>query len=203
MKQLLISFLLISFTAFAGAESQPESDSATAKEPGKVSDPVQVVISTSKGDIKLELYADKAPKTVENFLKYVDEGFYEGTIFHRVINGFMIQGGGFDADFQKKKTHMPVENEAKNGLKNLRGTIAMARTADPHSATAQFFINHKNNSALDYPSRDGWGYCVFGKVTEGMDVVDEIAKTPTGPNKFIRRDVPKETIEIKKVTVLK
>jgi len=203
MKQLLLSFLLISFTAFANAESQPESDSATAKESGKASDPVQIVISTSKGDIKLELYADKAPKTVENFLKYVDEGFYEGTIFHRVINGFMIQGGGFDTDFQKKKTHSPVENEAKNGLKNQRGTIAMARTADPHSATAQFFINHKNNTALDYPGRDGWGYCVFGKVTGGMDVVDEIAKTPTGPNKFIRRDVPKETIEIKKVTVLK
>ncbi len=203
MKQLLLSFLLISFTAFAGAESQPESNSATAKESSKTSDPVHIVISTSKGDIELELYADKAPKTVENFLKYVDEGFYEGTIFHRVINGFMIQGGGFDSDFQKKKTHMSVENEAKNGLKNQRGTIAMARTADPHSATAQFFINHKNNTALDYPSRDGWGYCVFGKVTGGMDVVDEIAKTPTGPNKFIRRDVPKKSIEIKKVTVVK
>ena len=203
MKQLLLSFLLISFTTFAAAESQPESDSATAKETGKASDPVLVVISTSKGDIKLELYPDKAPKTVENFLTYVDEGFYEGTIFHRVINGFMIQGGGFDADFQKKKTHSPVDNEAKNGLKNLRGTIAMARTADPHSATAQFFINHKNNTALDYPSRDGWGYCVFGKVTGGMDVVDEIAKTSTGSNKFFRRDVPKENIEIKKVTVLK
>ncbi len=203
MKQLLLSFLLISFTTFAGAESQPESDSATAKETGKASEPVQIVISTSKGDIKLELYADKAPKTVENFLKYVDEGFYEGTIFHRVINGFMIQGGGFDADFQKKNTHSPVDNEAKNGLKNLRGTIAMARTADPHSATAQFFINHKNNTALDYPSRDGWGYCVFGKVTEGMDVVDEIAKTPTGPNKFVGRDAPKESIEIKKVSVVK
>ena len=113
MKQLLISFLLISFTSFAGAESQPESDSATAKEPGKVSDPVQVVICTSKGDIKLELYADKAPKTVENFLKYVDEGFYEGTIFHRVIKGFMIQGGGFDADFQKKKTHMLLRMKQK------------------------------------------------------------------------------------------
>jgi len=204
MKQLLLSFLLISFTAFAGAESQPESDSAaSAKKPNKASEPVQIVISTSKGDIKLELYADKAPKTVENFLKYANEGFYEGTIFHRVINGFMIQGGGFDTDFQKKKTHPPVENEAKNGLKNLRGTIAMARTADPHSATAQFFINHKNNTALDYPSRDGWGYCVFGKVTEGMDVVDEIAKTATGSNKVFRQNVPKETIEIKKVTVVK
>ena len=203
MKHLLLSFLLISFTAFASAESQPESDSATAKEPGKASDPVQIVISTSKGDIELELYPDKAPKTVENFLAYVDEGFYEGTIFHRVINGFMIQGGGFDSEFEKKRTHTPVENEAKNGLKNQRGAFLTARTADPHSATAQFFINHKNNTALDYPSRDGWGYCVFGKVTGGMDVVDEIAKTPTGPNKFIRRDVPKETIGIKKVTVVK
>ena len=203
MKHLLMSFLLISFTTFANAEAQPESDATAAKKPGKASDTVQVVISTSKGDIELELYPEKAPKTVENFLVYVNEGFYEGTIFHRVINGFMIQGGGFDSDFQKKKTHMPVENEAKNGLKNQRGTIAMARTADPHSATAQFFINHKNNTALDYPSRDGWGYCVFGKVTGGMNVVDEIAKSPTGPNKFIRRDVPKKTIEIKKVTVVK
>ena len=203
MKHLLLSFLLISFTTFASAESQPESDSAMAKKPVKASEPVQIVISTSKGDIKLELYSDKAPKTVENFLKYANEGFYEGTIFHRVINGFMIQGGGFDTDFQKKKTHIPVENEAKNGLKNLRGTIAMARTADPHSATAQFFINHKNNPALDYPSRDGWGYCVFGKVTGGMDVVDEIAKTATGSNKVFRQNAPKETIEIKKVTVVK
>ena len=203
MKQLLLSFLLISLTAFAGAESQPESDSATAKEAGKASDPVQIVISTSKGDITLELYPDKAPKTVENFLMYADEGFYEGTIFHRVINGFMIQGGGFDADYQKKEVREPVENEAENGLKNMRGTIAMARTADPHSATAQFFINHKNNSALDYPARDGWGYCVFGKVTGGMDIVDKIAKTSTGSNKFFRRDVPKETIQIKKVTVVK
>ena len=203
MKQLLLSFLLISFGTFAAAESQPESDSAATKEAGKASDPVQIVISTSKGDIELELYADKAPKTVENFLAYIDEGFYEGTVFHRVINGFMIQGGGFDGDFQRKKTRAPVENEANNGLKNQRGTIAMARTAEPHSATAQFFINHKNNTALDYPSRDGWGYCVFGKVTSGMDVVDEIAKMPTGSNKFIRRDVPKESIEIRKVTVVK
>lgn len=199
MKQLLLSILMISFTTFAGAEGQAESDSTAAKK----ANPVEVVISTSKGDIKLELYPEKAPKTVKNFLKYANEGFYEGTIFHRVINGFMIQGGGFDTSFERKKTHMPIENEADNGLKNVRGSISMARTAEPHSATSQFFINHKNNTALDYPSRDGWGYCVFGKVTEGMDVVDDIAKTPTGPNKFIRRDVPKETIEIKKVSVVK
>ena len=203
MKQLLLSFLLISFGTFASAESQLTSDSATAAKPDTASEPVHIIIFTSKGDITLELYPDKAPKTVENFLAYIDEGFYEGTVFHRVINGFMIQGGGFDGDFKRKKTRSPVENEADNGLKNLRGTIAMARTAEPHSATAQFFINHKNNTALDYPSRDGWGYCVFGKVTAGMDVVDEIAKMPTGSNKFIRRDVPKETIEIKKVTVVK
>ena len=199
MKQLLFSILMISFSTFAGAEGQAESDSTAVKK----ANPVEVVISTSKGDIKLELYPEKAPKTVKNFLKYANEGFYEGTIFHRVINGFMIQGGGFDTNFERKKTHMPVENEADNGLKNVRGSISMARTAEPHSATSQFFINHKNNTALDYPSRDGWGYCVFGKVTEGMDVVDDIAKTPTGSNKFIRRDVPKETIEIKKVSVVK
>ncbi len=136
---------------------------------------VKVLMKTSKGDIELELYADKAPLTVKNFLRYVDEGFYNDTIFHRVINSFMIQGGGFDKDMQKKHTHAPVQNEAMNGLKNRRGTIAMARTSAPHSATAQFFINHVDNKSLDYPSGDGWGYCVFGKVTKGMDTVDKIA----------------------------
>ncbi|MEN8213457.1 MAG: peptidylprolyl isomerase [Pseudomonadota bacterium] len=199
MKQLFLSFLLLSFTTLACAEDAQQADSPAAEE----STPVDVVISTSKGDIHLELYPDKAPKTVENFIKYADEGFYAGTIFHRVINGFMIQGGGFNTDFEKKKNHLPIKNEAANGLKNLRGTIAMARTAEPHSATSQFFINHKDNDSLDYPGHDGWGYCVFGKVTGGMDVVDAIAKTPTGSHKFIRRDVPKETIEIKKVTVVK
>lgn len=157
--------------------------------------PVNVVMETSKGNISLALDQDKAPATVANFLQYVDEGYYNDTIFHRVINGFMIQGGGLTADMSKKDTKAPVKNEAKNGLKNLRGTIAMARTNDPHSATSQFFINHKDNSSLDYPSRDGWGYTVFGQVTSGMDVVDAIADSPTG-TKNGRGDVPTETVTI-------
>jgi cyclophilin family peptidyl-prolyl cis-trans isomerase len=157
--------------------------------------PVRVLLQTSKGDITLELDADKAPETVKNFLRYVDEGFYDGTIFHRVIKNFMIQGGGFTPTMTQKKTHDPVKNEAKNGLKNGRGTVAMARTSDPHSATAQFFINHKDNDFLDYPGQDGWGYTVFGKVTGGMDVVDAIASAPTGTRGSFR-DVPTETITI-------
>jgi cyclophilin family peptidyl-prolyl cis-trans isomerase len=156
---------------------------------------VRVLMQTSKGDITLELDADKAPDTVKNFLRYVDEGFYDGTIFHRVIKNFMIQGGGFTPDMKQKKTHEPVKNEAKNGLKNARGTVAMARTSDPHSATAQFFINHKNNDFLDYPGQDGWGYTVFGKVTGGMEVVDAIAVVPTGTSGSFR-DVPTETVTI-------
>jgi cyclophilin family peptidyl-prolyl cis-trans isomerase len=158
-------------------------------------EPVAVLVQTSKGDITLELDADKAPETVKNFLRYVDEGFYDGTIFHRVIKNFMIQGGGFTPAMSQKKTHDPVKNEAKNGLKNARGTIAMARTSDPHSATAQFFINHKDNDFLDYPGQDGWGYTVFGKVTGGMEVVDAIAAAPTGTRGGFR-DVPTEAITI-------
>jgi peptidyl-prolyl cis-trans isomerase A (cyclophilin A) len=155
----------------------------------------RVLIKTTMGDITLELDSEKAPGTVANFLAYVDAGFYDGTIFHRVIPGFMIQGGGLTADMQKKATGEPVENEAKNGLKNVRGTIAMARTRDPHSATAQFFINHKDNDNLDYPSFDGWGYAVFGRVTDGMTVVDEIAAVATGTREG-RRDVPLEPVII-------
>ncbi|MGD8956695.1 MAG: peptidylprolyl isomerase [Chromatiaceae bacterium] len=162
---------------------------------------VAVLLKTSKGDITLELDAEKAPQSVENFLAYVDAGFYDGTIFHRVIPDFMIQGGGLDPDMTKKATREPVQNEAKNGLKNQRGTIAMARTQAPHSATAQFFINHKDNTNLDYPSFDGWGYAVFGRVTDGMDVVDAIAATPT-TTRSGRRDVPQETILIESVTRL-
>jgi cyclophilin family peptidyl-prolyl cis-trans isomerase len=164
-------------------------------------DNVKVLMKTSMGDIELSLDKEKAPKTVENFTKYIQEGFYEGTIFHRVIKDFMIQGGGFTQSMQKKQTHDPVENEAKNGLKNKRGSIAMARTSAPHSATAQFFINHKDNSFLDYPSRDGWGYAVFGEVTKGMEVVDSIAQQPTGVASGMR-DVPKTPITIEKVTIL-
>ena len=140
-----------------------------------------VLLETSSGDILIELFPDKAPQTVANFLQYVDDGFYANTIFHRVIKGFMIQGGGMNMKMEEKATHAPIKNEADNGLANERGTIAMARTRDPHSATAQFFINLVDNDFLDHsqPTLDGWGYCVFGKVTEGMDVVDKIAKVKT------------------------
>ena len=140
-----------------------------------------VLLETTSGDILIELFTDKAPKTVANFLQYVDEGFYTNTIFHRVIPCFMIQGGGLGARMDEKSTREPVANEADNGVKNERGTIAMARTRDPHSATAQFFINLVDNSFLDHsaPTLDGWGYCAFGRVTEGMDVVDKIAKVKT------------------------
>ena len=158
----------------------------------------RVRLSTTFGDIVLELDREKAPKSVENFLSYVQEGYYDGTIFHRVIDGFMAQGGGFTQDFQKKPTHAPIANEADNGLKNLNGSIAMARTNDPQSATAQFFINVADNGFLDYqsPTPRGWGYAVFGKVVEGMDVVDKIRRTPTGSGGPFRSDVPRTTIVI-------
>lgn len=157
----------------------------------------QVLMETAEGDILIELYEDKAPKTVENFLRYVDEKFYEGTIFHRVINNFMIQGGGFDLSMKQKATNDPIENEADNGLKNEIGTLAMARTMDPHSASSQFFINVKDNSFLNHsaPTTEGWGYCVFGKVIDGMDVVDKIKKVRTG-NYGPMGDVPTEPISI-------
>ncbi len=161
--------------------------------------PVKILMKTSMGDITLALDPDKAPRTVANFLRYVDEGFYDGTVFHRVIRNFMIQGGGLTPDLQKKATHEPVENEAKNGLKNVRGSIAMARTRDPHSATAQFFINHRDNPNLDYPSFDGWGYAVFGKVIDGMDVVDAIASVKT-TYKNGRSDVPVKPVIIQSIT---
>ena len=146
-----------------------------------MSDNPTVLLETSSGDILVELYADKAPQTVANFLKYVDDGFYTNTIFHRVIPSFMIQGGGMCARMDEKPTREPVTNEADNGLKNDRGTLAMARTRDPHSATAQFFINLVDNAFLNHssPTPDGWGYCVFGKVVEGMENVDKIAKVKT------------------------
>jgi cyclophilin family peptidyl-prolyl cis-trans isomerase len=164
-------------------------------------EPVKVVMKTSMGDITLSLDREKAPQTVDNFLRYAKEGFYDGTIFHRVIKDFMIQGGGFTADMKKKETRDPIQNEAKNSLKNKTGTIAMARTSAPHSATAQFFINHKDNSFLDYPSSDGWGYAVFGKVIQGMDVVNSIAEQPTGVRGGMR-DVPHKAITIDKVSII-
>lgn len=148
-----------------------------------------VELKTSAGTIVLELYPEKAPKTVANFLEYVKSGFYDGLIFHRVIDGFMIQGGGMNAKLEEKPTRAPIENEAKNGLKNDAGTIAMARTQNPHSASAQFFINLEDNRSLNYPSPDGWGYAVFGKVTGGMDVVRKIGKEPTATRGY-QRDVP-------------
>ncbi len=162
-----------------------------------------VEMQTNHGTIMLELDADRAPKTVENFIQYAKEGYYDGTVFHRVIPGFMIQGGGFEVGMNQKPTRDPVKNEADNGLKNETGTIARKRTNDPHSATAQFFINVKDNSFLNHssPSPQGWGYCVFGRVTDGMDVVQAIEKVATG-NKGFHQDVPVTDVIIEKVTVL-
>ncbi|MEW6613287.1 MAG: peptidylprolyl isomerase [Pseudomonadota bacterium] len=164
----------------------------------------QVALHTNYGKIVLELDADKAPKTVANFLEYVRNGHYNGTIFHRVIDGFMIQGGGFDADMQQKSTGAPIENEADNGLKNARGTIAMARTNDPHSATAQFFINVADNDFLNHSGKNpqGWGYAVFGKVVQGMDVVDKIKDVRTG-NQGFHQNVPTEPVIIESAEEIK
>lgn len=163
-----------------------------------------VTIETSKGNIVVELFSDKAPLSVKNFLQYVDGGHYDGTIFHRVINGFMIQGGGFTKDMQQKPAKAPVRNEAENGLKNLRGTLALARTPDVNSATCQFFINVVDNSFLDFtsPTPQGYGYCVFGKVVQGMEVVDQIKAVPTGrAGPF--SDVPTQPVEILRISQVK
>jgi peptidyl-prolyl cis-trans isomerase B (cyclophilin B) len=163
----------------------------------------QVKLTTNKGDIVVELDSTAAPKTVNNFLTYVNDGFYDGVIFHRVIAGFMIQGGGFDADMQRKTTRPPIPNEADNGLSNLPGTIAMARTADPHSASAQFFINVKDNQFLNHRGKtmQGWGYCVFGKVVKGMAVVRAIENVPTTSRSGMR-DVPTTPVVIKQARVV-
>jgi cyclophilin family peptidyl-prolyl cis-trans isomerase len=183
---LLLLPLLAAFTASAGDQNP------------------SVVVKTSMGSFTIELYPDKAPETVKNFLQYVDDGFYAGTIFHRVIDGFMIQGGGLDATMAKKPTRAPVVNEAGNKLKNLVGTVAMARTGEPNSATAQFFVNVKDNVPLDYrdSSREGIGYCVFGKVTTGMDVVEKIKVVATG-TKGGMRDVPTTPVVIESITRVK
>jgi peptidyl-prolyl cis-trans isomerase B (cyclophilin B) len=160
-----------------------------------------VLLTTNHGNITIELDAEKAPKTVENFLAYVNSGHYAGTIFHRVIDGFMIQGGGFEPGMKQKPTNEPVENEAKNGLKNDMYTLAMARTSAPHSASAQFFINVNNNSFLDYPGQDGWGYCVFGKVTDGTDVVEKIRAVKTTRSGMFA-DVPVDDVIIEKAEVI-
>ena len=161
----------------------------------------KVQLKTSMGDITLSLDEELAPKSTENFLEYVRSGHYDGTIFHRVINGFMIQGGGFEPGMKQKACGEPIENEAANGLANEEYTIAMARTSDPHSATAQFFINVKDNDFLNYEGPDNWGYCVFGKVTEGTDVVDTIRKVRTGTKGF-HGDVPVEDVIIEKAEVI-
>ncbi len=192
---------IFAFIAFPG-DGYSNSDSshnknASAESSGKNERrKPMVIISTSLGDIKLELYEEQAPITVANFLAYVEEGFYDNTIFHRVINNFMIQGGGITADMKQKPTKAPIKNEAENGLKNERGTVAMARTADVNSATSQFFINHRDNAFLDHGVRD-FGYAVFGKVVEGIEVVDKIAAVKTGPG-----DVPVETVSVLSVKVV-
>lgn len=190
----LIRIILISL--LAGLCILPAQAASSTK--GKMK---MVKLETNHGTITLQLDAEKAPITTKNFLDYVNAGFYTNVIFHRVIPNFMIQGGGFEPGMKQKKTKDPIQNEAANGLKNEQYTIAMARTSDPHSATAQFFINVKDNPFLDYPGQDGWGYCVFGKVVEGKDVVDAIGKVPTGSSGFYQ-DVPKEDVIIIKAEVI-
>jgi len=186
-KLLSVALCLIPAAAMAAGEAKPK-----------------VRLETNKGVIVLELDPAKAPKTVENFLRYTREKYYDGLIFHRVIKGFMIQGGGVTIDYREKPKHDPIVNEAGNGLKNLRGTVAMARTGEVNSATGQFFINHKDNGFLDHrnDSAEGFGYCVFGRVVEGMDVVDLIAGIPTGSGGPFPKDVPKEPVMIKKAVVV-
>lgn len=194
----MLSGMLFTGLAFSATPSFAVNDSSAA------SAHPRVALETTEGRIVVELEPEKAPNSVKNFLRYVEEGHYDNTIFHRVIDGFMIQGGGFTADFQRKPTHAPIANEADNGLKNVTGTIAFARTSDPHSATAQFFINTVDNGFLDHQSKTarGWGYTVFGKVVEGMDTVQRIAKLPTGRGGPMDRDVPQKTVLIEKAELL-
>lgn len=192
MSRLLLTLTLILTVTISCATGNKMSETQT-----------KVKLTTSLGDIVIQVDSEKAPISAKNFLAYVKDGFYEGTIFHRVIPGFMAQGGGFDADFKQKEVKASIKNEADNGLKNMRGTLAMARTPDPDSATAQFFINYKDNSFLDYTSAtaNGWGYAVFAKVVDGMDVVDAMSDKPTA-NKGGHQDVPKEDIVILKAEVI-
>lgn len=186
-----LALLLVSFAPLATVEAAGESNP-------------RVRMTTSAGEIVVELYPDKAPASVKNFLQYVEDKHYAGTIFHRVIDGFMIQGGGFTGDFTKKDTREPIQNEADNGLKNLKYTLAMARTRDPHSATAQFFINTTDNDFLNFKGKNtaGWGYTVFGAVVEGKDIVDGMGKTPTGRGGPFPKDVPATAIVIEATEVL-
>jgi peptidyl-prolyl cis-trans isomerase B (cyclophilin B) len=190
--RIVLAFLLVGLCVL------PAQAASTPATKGKMK---MVKLHTNKGVITLQLDAEKAPVTVQNFLEYVNSGFYSNTIFHRVIPNFMIQGGGFEPGLTQKKTNAPIKNEAANGLKNEIYSIAMARTGDPHSATGQFFINTKNNSFLDYPGQDGWGYCVFGIVVEGKEVVDAIGKVQTGNSRGYQ-DVPREDVIIEKAEVV-
>ena len=202
--------LLVPAAAFAAAPAAKPA--AKAAEPAKIDAPApapaanpRVLLHTSMGDITLELYPDKAPKTVDNFLQYVKEGFYDGTVFHRVINNFMIQGGGWTKELQRKRTRAPIRNEANNGLSNVKYSVAMARTADPHSAAAEFFINVVDNKRLDYTGDANsltWGYCVFGKVVSGQDVADKIKAVPTGPAGPLPSDVPQTPVVIEKAEMV-
>ena len=218
-RALLILALLLPAFAFAQTGTAPAKPAAKA--PAKAAAPAKkapeapaseadktaskVLIKTNLGEMTVELYPDKAPKTVENFLAYVNAKFYDGTVFHRVIDNFMIQGGGFTPDLRQKATRPAIANEAKNGLSNSRGTLAMARTGDPNSATAQFFINVVDNPRLDYTSDANgstWGYCVFGKVISGLDVVDKIKAVPTGAQGPFKSDVPTTPVVIEKISVI-
>lgn len=201
MRTRLIALFCISMLV-APAAGLAAGKKAAAKKRSKKNPTVELV--TSMGSIQIELFPQKAPKTVANFLKYVRSGHYKGTIFHRVIDNFMIQGGGFDTKYKKKSTNPPIKNEADNGLTNDRGTVAMARTPNPHSAAAQFFINVKNNDFLNHQNKQlqGWGYCVFGKVTRGMKTVDKIKKVPTGSRGPFAKDAPLKAVVIKAARVI-
>lgn len=195
LKPVLLILSLLSFSLHSVAAEQTED--ATGSNP-------RVVIDTNRGAIEVELYPQQAPKTVANFLNYVKQDFYSGTVFHRVIKGFMIQGGGFTQDLQRKDTLAPVENEAFNGLPNKRGSIAMARTNQPHSATSQFFINTVDNAFLNFRSKSmrGWGYTVFGQVIKGMDVVERIENSRTGAGGVFSQDVPQDTVIINSIKII-
>jgi cyclophilin family peptidyl-prolyl cis-trans isomerase len=199
MKKLTTLLLVLLLTPILGACSDQDQSAAT---PAATGNP-QVLMQTSMGEVVIELYPQQAPKSVANFLQYVDDGFYNGTIFHRVIDGFMIQGGGFTQEFEKKDTRPPILNEADNGLRNSIGTIAMARTGEPHSATSQFFINVANNTSLDFREKTprAWGYAAFGRVVKGMEVVKAIKSVPTG-SRGMYQDVPTTSIVIQKVSRL-